>query len=190
MTSERSKPNSPPPLLLILAAFALAPIGFVVAAVYGEVRASNIDREAERIETNALPSVEHLAAARAALWHLALASNRYLDEPEDERSGVEGEIDRASAEVARELQAEFATPQYPGEEELQHEATHALEDVDHLLTTMRRAPPVEARERHAMLHRLQGTVERADAALDRLVAINAAQGHAEIRDDGRFARDP
>src|ERR1039458_6197192 len=63
----------------IVVAFAAIAVGFLASTLYGEVRASQIDREAALIATNSLPRVERLVAAEAALRHLEVATEEYAN---------------------------------------------------------------------------------------------------------------
>src|SRR5450755_3249285 len=123
----------------VIAAFVVIVCGFVVATVYSEFRASAIDREALLIEVNALPSVEYLAAARGALWHLEAAARRYVDEPGTSRTETDSTIASARKEVDRELALAFATELYPEEGELQAHAGAAMKEVDRLVALTREA---------------------------------------------------
>jgi signal transduction histidine kinase len=166
----------------VVIAFAVVAVGFVLATVYGEVRASAIDEETEQLETNALPSVEHLAAARDALWHLENGSNAYVDEPGEGRQEAELIMATARRDIDEELATEFATEQYPGEAQLQSDATHALGDLDRLLSRMREVTSHdEAAGRAYERQKVRSGIERVDVAIDRIMALNATQGHAEAR---------
>jgi signal transduction histidine kinase len=162
-------------------AFAAVAVGFVASTIYGEVRASAIDREAAQIETNALPSVEALAAARAALRHLEVESDRYADETGDARNRAGTAMDRARADIARQFALEAGTEMYPGEATLVSAATRALEDLDGLLSHLRALSEREGSQGGDFAeHDVRDGVERADAALGALMALNTLEAHAEI----------
>jgi signal transduction histidine kinase len=166
----------------VVVAFAVVALGFVLATAYGEIRASAIDEETEQLETNALPSVEHLAAARDALWHLENGSNAYVDEPGAGRQEAELAMATARRDVDAELATEFATDAYPGESQLQSDATRALGDLDRLLSRMREVTSHDEAEGHAYeRQQVRSGIERVDVAIDRIMALNATEGHAEAR---------
>ena len=56
-------------VVALVGAFLLIVGGFVASAIFGESQESKIDDEVRGIETNSLPSVEHLNAAGGALRH-------------------------------------------------------------------------------------------------------------------------
>jgi signal transduction histidine kinase len=183
MTSRHNakSPASRTTLAPVIGAFVVITLGFVLATVFSELRASSIDRETEQIETNALPSVEHIAAARDALWHLEIASNQYVEGSYEERPGAEVAIGAARREVDRELALEFATELYPGEAILQTDARHALGELDRLLVRMHELADQEGggQGRAFARHQLRNGIENADAAIDRIMSLNATQGHEE-----------
>jgi signal transduction histidine kinase len=170
----------------IIAAFVVIALGFVVATVYSEIHASAIDREAAQLEVNALPSLEHLSAARAALWRLDASARQYAREPGG-RSEAGAAITTARGEVGRQLAAEFATDLYPGEAGLQEQAARALNELDRLLETLRGvSAESEAGGQAFAEHELHRGMEKADAAIERLLSLNAEQGHAEAKRIGEI----
>ena len=180
MPSPHPTKTSSPPLGPIIGAVVLVVLGFVVAAVYAEVQASAIDREAEQLEANALPSVEHLTAARAALWRLEIASSDYVREPREKRDEAGRSMQRARTEIDRELNAEFATEVYSGEAALQVTATRALGEVDRLAERARQATDDgQAPQQSFAEHTLQDGIAQADNAIERLIALNTSEGRAE-----------
>jgi signal transduction histidine kinase len=164
----------------LIGAVVLVVTGFLAAAIFAEVQASAIDREAEQLEANALPSVEHLTAARAALWRLEAAGASYVSDPPEKRDDAERAIQAARATVDRELNTEFATEVYPGEAPLQVAATRALGEVDRLAERARQVDDHgDATQRSFAEHALQDGITQADNAIERLVALNATEGRAE-----------
>ena len=99
-------------------AFATVSVGFLGATALSEARATAIDRQIESVEGNSLPSVEHLEMARAALRHLDVGAMQYAGAVASERSEAHDAIDKARSALLREMEAENATPDYPGEREL------------------------------------------------------------------------
>ncbi len=152
----------------------------MTGAVYVEVRASAIDREAEEIETNALPSVELLASARAALRRVEGAADELAEEPGERRREASATMEAARRDVDRELASEFATNLYPGERDLQSAALAALGDLDGVLARLREAVARGDAEGVVFArHEVRNGIERADSAIERILFLNATQGRAD-----------
>jgi hypothetical protein len=127
--TEPSRPSDGSFMAPIIGAIAIVAVGFVAATFYMEARASAIDRDTEQIEDNALPSVEHLAAARAALWRLEMSSREFANEGKG-RAQAAADMEAERKRLNHELAAEFASDLYPGEGELQSSAMHLVSEVD------------------------------------------------------------
>ena len=81
MKPTSSSPGRRRSIAPVVAPLAVVVLGFVAAAIYGEARATAIDHETDLLESNAIPSVEYLAAAREELWHLELRGRRLRGRP-------------------------------------------------------------------------------------------------------------
>ncbi len=182
MKTASSSPNEQRSFAPVLVAIALVVLGFLVAAVYTELRATAIDRETEQLESNAIPSVEYLAAAREALWRLEIAADDYVDEPGERHPEADIAMQIARQELDRELATEFATGPYPGEAEIQLDATRALGRIDRLIAHLREADAGKPPEDRASVRReVRASFEQADAVIHRLLSLNAAEGRSEAR---------
>jgi len=62
---------------LLISSFAIVVASFLVSAAYSQYRVRDIDDDALSIAHNAIPSIEHLSAARAQLLHLRGLVHRY-----------------------------------------------------------------------------------------------------------------
>jgi signal transduction histidine kinase len=165
----------------VFVGFAAIALGFLASTVYSEVRASAIDHEASQIEQNALPSVEALAAARAALRHLEVASDQYADASGDARERAATAMHAARDEVSRQLSLELATDVYPGEPALAAATTLAMNDLDVLIDRLRELATHDDTQAAVFAEQeLRAGVERADAALGALMALNAQQGYSAV----------
>ena len=179
--SSRLRPFAP-----VVVAIALVGLGFVAAAAVSELWASRIDGEAEQIEKNALPSVEHLAAARDALWHLEIASQEYVDAPIERRADALTSIHAARGIIKEELSSELATDKYAGEAEVELDVARTLDALDQLLA---RIPDTlvgdEVPARVLVQHEARARIADVDTAMHRLMSLNAREGHAEAQNIAR-----
>jgi signal transduction histidine kinase len=165
-------------IVLLGAAFVAVGAGFTASTVYTELHASAIDREVEKMETNSLPSVERLAAARAALRHLDVSAAQYADgvpaqQPNDRRM-----MDEARSALAREIHGEDETPDYPGEPEQRETSRQQLEVLEHSLARLVAPGATDLRSIYADVH---NDIDAVDEALERWMDVNAIQGHHEVR---------
>ena len=182
MKPTSSSPGRRRSIAPVVAPLAVVVLGFVAAAIYGEARATAIDHETDLLESNAIPSVEYLAAAREELWHLELAADDYVDDPGVRHPDADTAMLIARQVLDRDLTAEFATGPYPGEMELQVEATRALEGIDRLIAHLRETDAGEhALGRDAMRREVRATFQQTDAIIRRILSLNAAEGRAEAR---------
>jgi signal transduction histidine kinase len=177
--TEPSRPSDGSFMAPIIGAIAIVAVGFVAATFYMEARASAIDRDTEQIEDNALPSVEHLAAARAALWRLEMSSREFANEGKG-RAQAAADMEAERKRLNHELAAEFASDLYPGEGELQSSAMHLVSEVDLALERLRELDQRSPVDAHAFEEGdLRRAFEQADAAIERIESLNAEEGHAE-----------
>ena len=166
------------PFALLGLAFAAIVAGFVGATLYGEMRSSQIDQEARQIETNSLPSVERIVAAESGLRHLEVATEEYVHGTDAERRVATTRIQAARRVIERELAAEIATGMYPGEADLTAATTRALVEMDAQIARM--ISGGEAAGGTFREEDVRTAIERVDAALDRLLSLNATQAHDEL----------
>ncbi len=157
----------------VMAAFAVVVAAFVAATVYSESRASVIDDSALSIANNAAPSIEHLAAARAALRQLALAEDEYAD---TFLSG--GRISPAALAAARaalegDVHAYLSLPRYPGEGQAWDDAKRTLERLDGALVEVVAAVPQGAARLREADARFRSDVEAVALAFTHDLEINA-----------------
>ncbi len=183
---ERAVPRLPgkakSSLVSVPAAFAVLALGFFASTLYGEIRASEIDREAFHIEANALPSVEDIVVAEAALRRLQAAIEEYAHGGGDERRSASRAIDLARADLRRGLAAEEATDNYPGEVELAAAADRSLDALDVAIARMHDlAASDPAAAKSFAEHEVRSAIDDADAALDRVLALNAAAGRVAVK---------
>jgi signal transduction histidine kinase len=163
-----------------VAALVLLAFAFVGSALYGEMRANEIESRASSIESNSLPSVQHLAAARGALLQLELATDDYARRDHGTAPRDAGAIDRARTEVDREFANELATDMYTGEREQNAVVAKALMDLDGRLTRFYEVSLQDPdRAQIYALADVHEAIHEVDSALDRLLEVNVAGGHAQ-----------
>src|SRR5579859_7084185 len=170
MVNVRSKSPPVPALVLIGLAFAVLTTGFVAASLYGELRARSIDRDAQSIEENGIPSIEHLANAQGALVDLEVAAERQLDAPAG-RQGT-GAIRVDKERLTSEVEAELANPKYPGEVEADEGVRDAVRALGQLVQRVEEGAG-DPSSRQDLRRELRAGIERTDLAVERLLAANA-----------------
>lgn len=160
----------------LISAFGVVAAAFLVSTVYLQAASSSIEEQARQTETNALPSVEALSAARGALRHIDVGAGEYEDAKPDHRSGPLRMLNEARSELERSLQEALATPDYPEEPRLREETDAALGRLDHALAAFEGVEPTE--DAYDLVH---AEIDVLDGVLVRLEGVNAAHGRDEIR---------
>jgi signal transduction histidine kinase len=147
---------------------------FTGANAYEQYALARLDAASDQLAYDSAPSMEHLAAMRAAVRQVQLLLERGA------RTGVRGgdaEVERALSGVNSEVRAYLALPMFPGEQEAWSEVERALDDFDRSV-------------HQALAHRASGAVALAEDSLgevataaDRImdaaardIAFNAANG--------------
>jgi signal transduction histidine kinase len=163
------------PALFFTAAFVTVAAGFLGSTVYTEIESAQIDHELSDMDANSMPSVEHLAGARAALWRLELALEHYARAPEAERAATRRVVVAEREYFDREVQGEVATPDYPGEHEREVESLHEIAPfeggIEQLLNGLAGADSLED---------VHEAAERVDESLTRWMDVNALNGRGEL----------
>jgi signal transduction histidine kinase len=167
--------------LLLLGAFVLISGAFIASTAYSEVEASAIDGEVLAIESNSLPSVEHIAAASTALRQLEIEADEYAEELPDHREHERRTASEARHDIDRELSAYLETPMYPGEQPLYNEVARTLASLDAAIQQLYDFAASDHDRAEAFADRtLRPVVRQADAALRNLSALNEAALHREV----------
>src|SRR5215468_5183236 len=106
-------PRSPGWSLLL--AFTAVAASFVGATLFTTYSSHNIDAASASIAENAMPSIEHLAAARTNLRELQVHFSTAIDEVERKDPVSQGpQIERARTLLTREVGSYLALPTYRG----------------------------------------------------------------------------
>ncbi len=168
-------------VIVLLSAFVLIASGFIASAIFGEVQASAIDEEVAGIESNSLPSVEHLTAASTALRQLEIEADQYVEQSPADREHERRTAYSARRDLDRELSSYLTTPMYPGERAQYDEVDHSLVALDRALAELYElAARDQPRARAFADEELRVAVQEADHALRNLTARNAGELHNEV----------
>jgi signal transduction histidine kinase len=148
-----------------------------VSLGYSLSRLSAIDQQALAIATNAAPSVEHLAAARAELFRLGANVREYAGETLEHRDSPRRGMLDARDHLVAEIASYQSLSEFPGEREIAAELTRSLAALDDELRRILDGEPDPAavREMHA-------TLQSFGAVVQRLVALNASELQQGTRD--------
>jgi signal transduction histidine kinase len=114
----KSKAKSATPHLAPLAAaFAVTICAFIASTIYAEYAATAIDAKTATVVDNALPSMERLTEARAALRQIEVVSDEYayIDRDAARRRRVQQRLAAARASFDASFDAYTATPTFEGE---------------------------------------------------------------------------
>jgi signal transduction histidine kinase len=172
---------------LILSFIAVAAC-FVSATVYSQLYARAIDQLAQSIAGNAMPSIEHLTAARSEVRHVgALAQSVVVASPA-ERAFLLSEIALGQSAIDAEVDAYLRLPVYTNEGELWKNIRTDLEEVHRAVAGLRAAASAsDATQVKASADEIRGACENAVSAFMRDISLNAENGRrsaaqiAEIR---------
>ncbi len=166
---------------LLLGALALVVLSFLVSTVVvAEQRARGSEDAGERIATNAMPSIVHLAGARSDLRLLEglLIEHVLRVAAGKDPSDLVPRIRATRAEMGDKWALEKDLPVYPGEPRYWVEIEAALADVDAATERILAARRPEQAQAQALIHDLlRPGVDRLAEALLADVQFNAA--HAE-----------
>ncbi len=164
----------------LLAAFAAVAVAFIGTTIFAEARALRIDQEAEALATNALPSIDELSAANAAIRNLETLSDDYPDAPAVQQPEMRRRIQQLRAETDARLRAYRALPVYEGEEALYAELAPELTSVDAGLGRLFGAVDAgdQAQARILADHEVRRAVNRVAHVMRQLIALNVAGGQA------------
>ena len=166
-------------------AFVLVGLAFVASTLYAQYAALAIDAEVAAMRGNALPSIEHLEAARTALRHLEVASDSFAESEDTPSAALRDPIARARRELDVELMAYLALPEFAGERATYGDVPPLLRTIDASIDrigAMTAAGDMPGARRAADLE-MRAAVERTDAAVRHLVELNgtaANRGAAHI----------
>jgi signal transduction histidine kinase len=165
-------------LIVIVCAFLATTLAFLGASVASFIAASDIDRAAQDLLGNALPSVRELTQADTDLRQLReSASETARGQPPRNV----GKLEARWRDLDEAVSTATATPFYAGELALYESQVHpAVVELRRALDEFERfgrAPQGDAGLRAAAVH-LDDAINRADAALESLSKLNNAQGLA------------
>src|SRR5579862_4023394 len=146
-------------LLLAIAALTLA---FFGSSTYANWRTLAIDSEADGLEKDALPDIEHASAAADALYRLESAADDYPDLGVPRRTEAKDQILATLATVDTEVRAYLALPAAEGERARLGDVRGALGQVHEAVQALFDEVDLEAGPTHveAGVRRVRAAVER------------------------------
>jgi signal transduction histidine kinase len=157
---------------VLIASFAAVVVAFVIGSVVSQARTVQIEQAALSIQSNAAPSIRHLANARAELRRLQLLVHRALDDGTTLNRTPEIESGRALLEA--EIAAYRKLPLYPSEAVLWRRSEATLSRLDgNLADVLDAIERGDVRAARSAESRLDATSEELARALSLGIDANA-----------------
>jgi signal transduction histidine kinase len=166
-----------PFLRWLVVAFSAVILCFVGSTAYSELQAQEIGELSESLTSNAMPSIEHLASARAELRHVQVLADDYVGADDADRPTMLATILEAQRRIELDMDEYLRLPVFPGEALLWGQIRRTLSDVDAAVATMR--AHVDARDfksAASSVKALDAARERAASAVLMGVVFNAREG--------------
>src|SRR4051812_37430358 len=129
--------GAPKPWSFAIAIFGVV-VCFVAATVFSQQQEQAIGDSSQSIATNAMSSIEHLAAVRAELRQMQLFAVDYASHDGDRRTAALAKLATARENVDHDMHAYLALPEYPGEAPLSLDARSAIHRVDRAMRALQR----------------------------------------------------
>jgi signal transduction histidine kinase len=174
-----ASPRSPGWSLLL--AFTAVAASFVGATFYTTYSSHNIDEASLSIAQSAMPSIQHLAAARTNLRELQVLFSTALGEVQSHQTVTQRpQIERTRSLLARETAAYRALPTYPGEKQMWEGLSEDLKQLDEAAERMlERITAGDNRTAQRLFdHDLRPASDRLSASLMSLIELNAENARA------------
>jgi len=155
-------------------------LAFALSSGLSQWRAAAIDAEVESIDGNALPSIEHLTVATAALRQIEVVADDYVESATaDERPALRHAFEVARRTLDDEWRRYLTLPSYATEGALHDSFEEELAEVDRAARRMYAAyESGDARDAQHLADRaLRPAVNRAGNVLRRIIALNAVEAH-------------
>jgi signal transduction histidine kinase len=173
MTTKEKRVRAPQRWLLL--SFVFVTVSFVAASVYAQGVLASIDRSAAAIATNASPSIEWLADARADLGELQSSVFVLVRAAMDGRPPPPAPVEQHRTDLDQAVDRYLVLPRFEGEELYLRTiaaSVRAVEDsVDHVLVLLSQHDVDAAREVASVELRMR--IESASIALRDATAFNA-----------------
>jgi len=145
-------------------------LAFAVATVVTEYYERAVADRAEDIIGNAMPSVQMLSSARGDLRVLENDLERFVNAPAASRSELRDDISSIRQNLEESLDTYVSLPFFPAERELYTHVEQDRSTLDRSIEAVLAAPDEET------LSHLHHQIDLIDAALQRVVSFDAAQG--------------
>lgn len=173
----------------LLVAFAAVVLCFVGSTAYAQLVAREIGELSETLTTNAMPSIQHLASARADLRQLQVLADDYVVAEYPARAATLGAILGTEAKIDTDLDVYLRLPVYPGEDAFWQDIHDALSAVHAAVETTRKHIEAGDREGAAVsVKALDAACERAVAAVLAAIDFDAGMGEQMGRRIGEARR--
>jgi signal transduction histidine kinase len=162
---------------LQLLSMAAVVVAFLASAGVSIGTTSEIDSDVEQIVGNAMPSVQYLSAARGDLHHLDMSLRTYVEARRSDSDALNEAVTIARHSLNASLANYLAQPFFPNEEALYREVQEATAELDHHLgDALSDVSTGDWDRAEVSLVDEQRQSERADGAMERVIALNAAEG--------------
>ncbi len=119
-------------------AFFLVVLCFLASTAVTQTYASQIGTLSDSLANNAMPSIEHLAAARTEVHSMRPLASAYATANETERAHTLETLEAARGKVDRAVSAYLVLPRYPGEDEAWRAIETAKSAIDSSIDKARR----------------------------------------------------
>src|SRR5689334_900239 len=161
--------------LLVIVSSAVV-VGFLAATWLSQRHAAKIDEAADSIISNAMPSVQHLGAARTDLHRLDAAAQRYASARLSGETPADEWVDTPRRDLNGALESYLALPFYPDERDLYKGTAAALGHLDEEIGRMKMVGAGTGASLSQILAQARADIARIDANLQQIVDFDAAQG--------------
>ncbi|HEX7665213.1 MAG TPA: ATP-binding protein [Polyangiaceae bacterium] len=158
----------------LLLAFATVALTFVLGTLYENWRTLEIGAQTKTMTRNALPSIEHLAAASDSLRDIEVAAIGYTTIAPERRTAVRAEMEEKWSKIDGDLAAYLALDAYDGERQIYAAIPALLRTVDEAMDRMvAQTDDGNIANAQIVIERdLKAAIERAVDEINRLIAFN------------------
>ena len=160
--------------LSLVAALTVA-VAFLLVTLVTQSRAQTIDRLANALEANAMPSIDHLTAARGALRRVTLGLRDFAADPIEKREQDRQAIEGAKQKLDEEMGAYVELPSFPGERARGQVAAKDLGVFERIVDAVIARAVAQDLDgaRRIMIEELTLASDKADGDIEGLVRLNA-----------------
>ncbi len=151
-------------------------VAFVGATALSQYRYLSIDPPAQRIATNAGPSIVHLSDARDELRQLELLAERFAEAPPSKREEVALTMRAVRGKLDNAITAYLELPYFPGERQQWFQVEKDLQRVDADITSLLAAAIARTPDlRASIAEHLDPDADATLAAMHTAIDLNAVE---------------